>query len=151
SDRTPAPEEPRAGRRDPADHRRKGSFFSSRRRHTRLVSDWEFRRVLFRSNPSTCMPRCCWRNSAENWTSRKGLPSGGPAREISKRSQRSIWRAAGCAARREAKGARALARIVRRVSVMIVGTLMVLEGQRYGSLTFRRSPAEFRWPAGGGA
>src|ERR1035441_4354156 len=53
------------------------------------------------------MPRCCWRNSAENWTSRKGLPSGGPAREISKRSQRSIWRAAGCAARREAKGARA--------------------------------------------
>src|ERR1039457_4726845 len=49
------------------------------------------------------MPRCCWRNSAENWTSRKGLPSGGPAREISKRSQRSIWRAAGCAARREAK------------------------------------------------
>src|SRR5262249_59071707 len=24
-------------------------FFSSRRRHTRLVSDWSFRRVLFRS------------------------------------------------------------------------------------------------------
>src|SRR5438093_10288079 len=27
-------------------------FFSSRRRHTRLVSDWSFRRVLFRSLPS---------------------------------------------------------------------------------------------------
>src|SRR5437016_9349371 len=28
-----------------------GFFFSSRRRHTRLVSDWSFRRVLFRSGP----------------------------------------------------------------------------------------------------
>src|SRR3712207_3244826 len=26
-------------------------FFSSRRRHTRYWRDWEFRRVLFRSNP----------------------------------------------------------------------------------------------------
>src|SRR5438477_10895077 len=26
-----------------------GFFFSSRRRHTRLTCDWEFRRVLFRS------------------------------------------------------------------------------------------------------
>src|SRR5437016_14462079 len=37
-----------------------GFFFSSRRRHTRLVSDWSFRRVLFRSTRSTAE----WFNTA---------------------------------------------------------------------------------------
>src|ERR1039457_2925299 len=69
--------------------------------------------------------------SEENWTARKGLPSGGPPRETSNRSQRSIGRAAACAASREAKGAMALARIVRRVSVMVIRISIVLEGKRY--------------------
>src|SRR5574341_1663548 len=41
-------------------------FFSSRRRHTRLVGDWEFRRVLFRSsrNMPTSTVNTRWRQGS---------------------------------------------------------------------------------------
>src|SRR5690242_20789744 len=35
-------------------------FFSSRRRHTRLTCDWEFRRVLFRSEVDRQHPYSDW-------------------------------------------------------------------------------------------
>src|SRR5205807_7575348 len=37
-----------------------GFFFPSRRRHTRLQGDWEFRRVLFRSPQAIPVQRPAW-------------------------------------------------------------------------------------------